>query len=140
MQQRLQKRLNEICLVAESKLFGKTHKVSHSKLGERRVLVVVEAAGFLEDAGELHVAGTPRRAGIGLCAGVAVFGGFADAHLGGADVEGTFLAEGAEGVVDEGLGLAFFVAGDVGGAPGDEVLEEGLSGLVGGSPHGWGGW
>jgi hypothetical protein len=65
---------------------------------------------------------------VGEAGAAAVFGGFADAHLGGAaDVEGALLAEGAVEAVEEDLGLAFLVAGDVGGGPGDEVVEERFS-------------
>src|SRR5204862_6377081 len=55
----------------------------------------------------------------------AIFGGFADAHLGSAaDVEGAFLAERLEETVEEDLRPALLVAGDVGGGPGGEVLKE----------------
>ena len=51
----------------------------------------------------------------------AVFVGFADAELGGAaDIEAAGLAEALKEAVEEDLGLAFFVAGDVLLAPGDE--------------------
>jgi hypothetical protein len=46
-----------------------------------------------------------------------------------ADFLGAFLAEGMEGAVEEDLGFAFFVALDVLGGPGDEILEEGFAGL-----------
>jgi len=51
----------------------------------------------------------------------AVFVGFADAEFGGAaDIEAAGLAEALEEALEEDLGLAFFVAGDVLLAPGDE--------------------
>ena len=73
---------------------------------------------------------------VGEGGAAAVFGGLADAHLGGAaDVEGALLAEGLEEAVEEDLGLALLVAGDVGGGPVDEVLKKTLSGLPGFVPR-----
>ena len=54
-----------------------------------------------------------------------LFGGLADAHLGGAaDVQRASLAEGAEEAVEKDLGLALLVAGDVLLRPVDEIGEE----------------
>ena len=65
---------------------------------------------------------------VGEGGAAAVFFGFADAEFGlAADFEEAFLAEGLEEAVEEDLGLAFFVAGDVGGGPGDEFLEAGFA-------------
>jgi hypothetical protein len=63
----------------------------------------------------------------------AVFVGFADAEFGGAaDIEAAGLAKALEEAIQEYLGLAFFVAGDVLLAPGDEFGEFFPVG------HGWG--
>ena len=69
--------------------------------------------------------GLPDEVGEGGAA--AVFLGFADAELGFAGFEDAFLGEGLEQAVEKDLGFAFFVAGDVGGGPSDEVLEAGFA-------------
>lgn len=58
----------------------------------------------------------------------AIFLGFANAEFGlAADFEGAFAAKGLEEAVEEELGFAFFIAGDVGGGPSDEFLEAGFA-------------
>ena len=65
---------------------------------------------------------------VGEGGAAAVFLGFANAELGGAaDFEDAALAEGLEEAVEEDLGLAFFVASDVGGGPIDEFLKAGFA-------------
>jgi len=44
-----------------------------------------------------------------------------------ANFEKAFSAEGLEEAFEKDLGFALFVAGDVGGGPGDEFLEAGLA-------------
>ena len=61
---------------------------------------------------------------IGESGAAAVVFGFPDAEFGGtANIEATGLAEALEKAIEEDLGLAFFVAGDVLLAPGDEFGE-----------------
>lgn len=61
---------------------------------------------------------------VGEGGAAAVFLGLLNAELElPADFEEALLAEGLEEPVEEDLGLAFFVAGDVGGGPVDEFLE-----------------
>jgi hypothetical protein len=62
-----------------------------------------------------------------------VLGGFADAVFGGAaDFEATALAEGLEEAIQEDVGLALLVAGDVLARPGEELSQFLLSPFVNG--------
>jgi hypothetical protein len=85
-------------------------------------LLAVEGEG---DAAFFHFDeddGFPDVVGEGGAAGVFLAGLDAEFRL-AADIEGAALSEGDEEAVEEDLGLAFFVAGDVGGGPINEGLE-----------------
>jgi hypothetical protein len=94
----------------------------------------IASEGLLEVLGEVCAAlfhfnedfGFPDEVGEGGAA----FGVFEAELEGCAGFEDAGLAEGAEEVVEEDLGLAFFVAFDVSGGPGDEVAEALLAGVV----------